>query len=133
MKSISGKSVTLTTDAGRKISLGAFPAGSLQITVTGTGDLVSSDYQTKPDGSLAAVAMGNYTYANPGPGYPANDGINHFPGGGATWDFSASGYGFAGPQTTDTTDPTAIRFGAVVGTFSGLPEGATIANFLGRP
>ncbi len=30
-------------------------------------------------------------------------------------------FGFAGPQSTDTTNPATIRFGALVGTFSASP------------
>jgi hypothetical protein len=49
------------------------------------------------------------------------DGFNHFPGGGANYDGVSASYGLAGASTTDTTNPSAIRFGAVVGTFSAAP------------
>src|SRR5262249_17642927 len=67
------------------------------------------------------------SYANTGAtNYPTafgGDGINHFPGGGANYDAlgGASAFAFAGKLTTDTTDPDAIRFGTVVGTFADNP------------
>jgi hypothetical protein len=121
-------SVPLTTSDASKINLGFFTGGSLlQISVNGTGDLVDSRYQTNPDGSLVVAATSPYTFANPGAtypsvaGFPSGDGINHFSGGGGNYDFSGSGWMFAGLQTTDTTNPLAIRSGAVVGTFSSTP------------
>jgi hypothetical protein len=118
----------LTTGEAGKISLGFFATGAVQITASGTGDLVNSTFQTNPDGSLAAVAGGSYTFANNGAAYgsvstfPAGDGFNHFTGGGANYDFTGSGWMFAGLQTTDTTNPSAIRAGAVVGTFAAIPS-----------
>ena len=115
----------LTTSSGNKLDLGLFAAGAtLKLTFTGSGDLVNSDFQTKPDGSLAALAMGPFTFANQGAAYSTfagGDGINHFTGGGANYDSSGTGFPFAGKLTTDTTDPADIRFGAVVGTFSATP------------
>jgi hypothetical protein len=118
-------SVPLTTDSGSRINLGFFTGGTLlQISVSGTGDLVDSRYQTNPDGSLVVTATSPYDFANPGAtypsvgGFPSGDGINHFSGGGANYDFSGSGWMFAGLQTTDTTNPAAIRAGTVVGTFA---------------
>lgn len=117
-----------TSDVG-KISLGSFAGGALvQILATGTGDLANANLQTNPDGSLAAVAGSPWTFANPGaayssvPTFPSGDGFNHFVGGGMNYDFGGgSGWTFAGKQTTDTTDPAAIRSGAVVGTFAANP------------
>ncbi|MBI5766901.1 MAG: IPT/TIG domain-containing protein [Verrucomicrobia bacterium] len=115
----------LTTDAAGKIALGPFPGGAVvRLAATGSGDLVNSTYQTYPDGSLAATASGSYTFANAGATFPAvagGDGLNHFVGGGSNYDHSGSAYGFAGTQTTDTTNAGAIRAGAVVGTFAASP------------
>ena len=115
----------LTDGGGNPLDLGFFAGGTtLLITTSGHGDLVDSRYQVNPDGSLYVPATGVYNFANPGASYPAingGDGINHFPGGGSNYDFSGSGYSFAGKVTTDTTDPAAIRAGAVVGTFSATP------------
>ena len=115
----------LTTGSVNKLDLGPFAAGAtFQFTFTGSGDLVNSNYQTNPNGSLAAPAMGPYTFANQGAAYSTafgGDGINHFVGGGGNYDSSGSGFPFAGKMTTDTTDPADIRFGAVVGTFSATP------------
>jgi hypothetical protein len=121
-------SVPLTTSDTGRISVGFFSGGSvLQISVTGNGDLVDSRFQTNPDGSLFATASSPYNFANSGAsfpsvsGFPSGDGINRFSGGGANYDFSGSGWMFAGKQTTDTTDPAAIRAGALVGTFAASP------------
>ena len=116
----------LTTGSTNKLDLGPFAAGSaLKLTFTGTGDLVNSNFQTNPDGSLAAPAAGPYAFANSGASYSnayGGDGFNHFVGGGANYDSTGSGFPFAGKLTTDTTDPAAIRAGAVVGTFSATPS-----------
>jgi hypothetical protein len=121
-------SVPLTTGDASKLTIGFFTGGTLlQISVSGNGDLVDSRYQTYPDGSLVTTAQSPYTFANPGAtypavsGYPSGDGINHFSGGGANYDFSGSGWMFAGKQTTDTTDAATIRAGALVGTFVNSP------------
>jgi hypothetical protein len=121
-------SLPLTTGDVGKIDLGFFAGGTvLQISATGSGDVVNSSYQTNPDGSLAAPATGSYTFADPGAvypsvsGFPAGNGFNDFVGGGSNYDFSGSGWMFAGLQTTDTTNPAAIRSGAVVGTFASSP------------
>jgi hypothetical protein len=123
-------SLPLSTSASGKIDLGPFAGGTmLQISVTGSGDLANSNYQTNPDGSLAAVAGSPWTYANPGAAIGTiggqGDGTNHFVGGGGNYDFGGgSGYGFAGLETTDTTNPQTIRAGAVVGTFASSPSRA---------
>ena len=114
----------LATGATNTLDLGILQPGVYSFEVSGNGDLVSSDYQTKADGSLFAPGVGAYSFTNPGASYPAlfgGDGINHFVDGGATYDFSGSGFPFAGPRTTDTTRSDAIRFGAAVGTFSHTP------------
>ena len=105
--------------------LGFFPGGtSITIVAGGTGDLVNSNYQVNPDGSMAAPPGSPYGYAAAGAtNYPTShtgDGINHFPGGGANIDQNGN-LDFAGKQTTDTTDPLAIRGGALVGTFKSQP------------
>lgn len=124
-------SLPLTTGSENKLDLGVFnPGVALTLTFTGTGDLIDSRFQVKPDGSLAAPATDAYTYANNGSPYPVingGDGINHFSGGGANYDNVSGGYSFAGSTLTDTTQPatsltaTVIRLGTVVGTFSASP------------
>ncbi len=118
-------SLPLTTGSANALDLGAFAAGtSLTLSLSGNGDLVNSTFQTNPDGSLFVPAQSPYTFANPGQPYSTvngGDGINHFVGGGANYDSTGSGYGFAGLQSTDTTNPADIRLGAVVGTFSATP------------
>lgn len=120
-----GLSLPLTRGASNKLDLGAFAGNTtVTLTFTGSGDLIGSNWRVKPDGSLASVAGAPYDFANPGAAYSTQnggDGINHFTGGGANFDSTGSGYGFAGKQTTDTTDPNAIRLGAIVGTFSSNP------------
>lgn len=112
----------LATGPGNKLDLGSFAAGTtLKFTVTGTGDLLDTSAVFRPDGSLAATS--SYAFANPGAAYSndfGGDGINHFVGGGYNY-FPNYGFGFAGKMTTDTTDPAAIRYGALVGTFSANP------------
>jgi hypothetical protein len=121
-------SLPLTTGSGNKLDLGSFAGGTtLEVLTSGHGDLVDSRLQVNSDGSLFAPASGAYSFANPGAQYPTangGDGINHFAGGGANFDATGSGYAFAGKMTTDTTDPAAIRAGAVVGTFSATPTRA---------
>jgi hypothetical protein len=120
--------VPLTTGEPNKLDLGFFAGGTLlQFSATGQGDLTGSNFQVFADGSLAATATAPYGFANSGAvypavgGFPAGDGFNDFTGGGANYDFAGSGWMFAGTQTTDTTDPSAIRAGALVGTFSLSP------------
>jgi len=102
---------------------GFFPGGTnIAITVGGHGSLCCG-YNTNPDGSMYSPPPSQYAYAAAGAtGYftvNGGDGINHFPGGGEN--YSGTGYGFAGAQTTDTTNPLAIRLGAIVGTFKSQP------------
>jgi large repetitive protein len=106
--------------------LGFFQGGtSITITAGGHGDLANSSFQVNPDGSIFAPATSPNTYANAGAtNYPktqGGDGVNHFPGGGANVDPGGTKFCFAGKQTTDTTDPAAIRCGALVGTFKSQP------------
>ncbi|MDQ6860316.1 MAG: hypothetical protein M3032_04065, partial [Verrucomicrobiota bacterium] len=119
------QSLPLTTGASNKLDLGVFSGGTaVTVGLTGQGDLVDSRFQVRPNGELAALASGPYTFCNPGAAYPnqdGGDGINHFSGGGANYDGSGSGYPFAGKLTTNTLDPATIRLGAVVGTFSANP------------
>jgi hypothetical protein len=119
-------SVPLTAGASNKVDAGFFSGGQvLSVGATGSGDLVDSRYQVYADGSLAAAASGAYAFANNGATYSTEfggDGFNHFVGGGANTDLSGNyglaGFPFAGATTTDTTSSTAIRLGALVGTFS---------------
>lgn len=119
----------LTTGDTGKIALASFAGGTaVQIAASGTGDLANSSLQTKPDGSLVVAAGAPWTAANNGAaypsvaGFPSGDGFNHFVGGGLNYDHGGgSGWMFAGKQTTDTTDPAAIRSGAIVGTFASSP------------
>ena len=118
-------SLPLTTGSGSKLNIGTFGAGqTFSITVTGFGDLVDSRFQVNPDGTLHAPTTGDFSFANFGAAYSTTyggDGINHFIGGGANFDAAGTGFGFAGPLTTDTTNPADIRLGTVVGTFSAAP------------
>jgi hypothetical protein len=115
----------LTTDNTNKLDLGLFAAGtSLTFAVSGHGDIVNANFQVNPDGSLFVAALAPYGFANPGAAYPTKnggDGTNHFLGGGANYDPISDIYGFTGLLTTDTTNPGAIRFGAVVGTLNASP------------
>lgn len=124
------------TDAPVKLDVGLFDGGSiLNISASGTINIIGAtgwNWVTNPDGSLVVPVdfPAGYSYANVGAtNYPTadgGDGINHYPGGGANYDTSPLAtlvsYGFAGEQTTDTTDSDTIRFGAIVGTFSDSPN-----------
>ena len=82
---------------------------------------------TNPDGSLVHndTTDPNYSYINPGStNYPTlfgGDGINHYAGGGGNYDLVGHAFGPAGATSTDTTDPSTIRLGALIGTFSSSP------------
>lgn len=105
---------------------GFFPGGTMITIASGRAPLACNgcSFQTNPDGSLFAPATGAFTYANAGAtNYPktaGGDGINHFSGGGFNID-NTGVFAFAGKQTTDTTDPAAIRVGTLVGTFKSQP------------
>jgi hypothetical protein len=126
----SGRAATFSlpaqTAAGNKLDLGLFSGGAIiTLQMSGAVDL-GDTWSTWADGSLVSnITATGYTYANPGAtNYPkasGGDGTNHFAGGGANYDTSSGSYGIAGAQTTDTSSPAAIRFGAVVGTFAGTP------------
>lgn len=113
-----------------KLDMGFF-SGGWQLVITGSGQIsLISGWNTFADGSLVnpinpVGELANYGYVNAGAsGYPTvagGDGIKHFPGGGANYDVNAASYGLAGVLTTDTTNPGAIRFGEIVGTFSTAP------------
>jgi len=108
----------------------------LNVSITGTVALAEQLVAMNPDGSLASVpsvfcgscwSIG-YQYFVPGGAYPTDaggDGQNHFAGGGGNWDlFPSPGFNrwaAQGKITTDTTDPDAIRFGAVAGTWRSTP------------
>ena len=111
-----------------KLNLGFFAGGTtLNAKLSGIISLGESS-GLYADGSLETPLRFNYPYASLGAsGYPTNfggDGINHFIGGGLNYDVrdTTNPFGFAGKQTTDTTDPNAIRFGSVIGTFSTNPS-----------
>jgi hypothetical protein len=123
-----------TTGATNKLDIGFFSGGTvLQLNVTGTVNLLPQtgfDWITNPDGSLVSFTYPfAYQYALAGsnlyPTLAGGDGVNHFVGGGANYDTAPNPvngpFGFAGLETTDTTNPGAIRFGAVVYTFSDNP------------
>lgn len=122
---ILSQSIGLTVGAGNKQKVGTFAGGEqIRLQFGGNGDLVDARYQVRADGSLFSPATGAYAFANEGAAYPSfdgGDGINHFVGGGANYDATGSGYGFAGKKTTNTFDLAAIRSGAVVGTFNPNP------------
>ena len=115
-------------------NFGFFPGGTtLLIVVSGTVNLGVPAISTLPDGSLAVPVptascsscwAPGYDYFIPGASYPqvaGGDGANHFPGGGGNYDKVADGHSpwaAEGPITTDTTNPQAIRFGEVAGTYS---------------
>ena len=122
-----GVVLPLNTSAANAFDLGPFPGGAvIALTANGHGDLGVAALQINPDGSLFAPATGSYTYANAGStSYPTvngGDGVNHFSGGGLNYNSVVNPpLGFAGSTTTDTTDPAAIRFGTLVGTFKSQP------------
>lgn len=112
------------------ISLGLFSAGDiLHLDVRGVvslDDAPGVNLRFNPDGSLHSPSplgctscWDGYEYMLPGEAYPTvagGDGVNHFVGGGANYDVHNDGHSpwaAQGPQTTDTTDPTVIRFGAL--------------------
>ncbi len=106
--------------------LGFFSGGtSLTIKAAAHGAAVCNcQIPVNPDGSLAGTPSSNYNFTLQGAVYPTTyggDGINHFTGGGSNVDVNGQNFGFAGKQTTDTTDPAAIRLGALVGTFKSQP------------
>src|SRR5690349_13688588 len=83
------------------ISAGAYAGGlTLNLTGTGTVDLVGGGWLVNPDGSLAApVTDPSYGYANAGAGgYSTTfggDGTNHFAGGGSNFDAYAYSIGYS--------------------------------------
>jgi hypothetical protein len=115
---------------------GYYAGGSvLSISITGTVSLNGAEYMVmNPDGSLAVQHAVNcavcwypgYQYFLPdaaAPNLAGGDGLNHFVGGGGNYDMYGfpDGWASVGKKTTDTTDPLAIRFGAVAGTWSDHP------------
>ena len=110
-----------------KADLGFFEGETL-LSIHTTGEIsLGEGVDVFADGSLVRpVTLPRYPFLNEGfPGYSqihGGDGTNHFVGGGFNYDVVLPAYGFAGKQTTDTTDPAAIRLGAVVGTFSATPN-----------
>jgi hypothetical protein len=112
------------------------PGLTLNVTVTGTVNLLggsNESYLTNPDGSLVTpltACVGcfsvQYLYANAGallyPTTNGGDGTNHFPGGGINFDMlNPVPYAPEGKQTTDTSDPGALRLGALAYTFATDP------------
>ena len=130
---------------------GTYGAGlTLNISVTGTANLNSptSLIITNPDGSMVTPVAPASCTACWAPGYQyfiqgsnvyptvaGGDGTNHFVGGGGNYDLlpgSHSPWALEGKQTTDTTDPGALRFGALVYTFAANPT-ATDWQLLALP
>jgi hypothetical protein len=136
-RSISGAEtlsrINLSGASAEKTDIGFFPAGTtLSISITGT-TVLAWEYMSQPDGSLAGPMSPLDTaraHANPGSrSYPTDfggDGVNHFRGGGMNYvpGHGDAGWPKVGKRTTDTSDPAAIRFGVVVGTFHDSPEPA---------
>lgn len=127
-----GQSIPFTVagnvGSANKLDLGAFTGGAkLTVTASGVIDLTSQGlFLTDPNGALLTTLPPPYTYTAPGAtNYPTlfgGDGINHFPGGGTNIDAPGGNvFPFAGAVTTDTTNHNAIRYGALVGTFSSTP------------
>ena len=117
---------------------GTYAGGvTLHISISGTVNLNGPSGQiiTNPDGSLVStpsasctVCWSGYQYfiagSNTYPAVAGGDGINHFVGGGGNFDHIPGTNGpwaAVGKQTTDTTDPGAIRFGALAYTFHTNP------------
>jgi hypothetical protein len=108
---------------------------TLSISASGTVNLNSPSglIVTNPDGSLATAVPSasclscwepGYQYfigaSNTYPTVAGGDGINHFAGGGGNFDLfpgDHSAWAAEGKPTTDTTDPGALRFGALAATF----------------
>jgi len=119
---------------------GTYAGGAtLSISVTGTVNLngPSGLIVTHPDGSLATDVppascticwAPGYQYFIAGENtYPiiaGGDGTNNFSGGGGNFDLfpgDHSAWAPEGKQTTDTTDPLALRFGSLAYTFAVNP------------
>ena len=137
--------ITIAGNTGPNfVNAGTYAAGTLlNLTGTGTVDLVGGGYLVDPKGALAATPPNpQYGYTVPGSAYPTTfggDGVNHYEGGGANYDdFAYSidysqtpftdaeefAFGYAGKKTTDTTDAATIRLGSLIGTFSANPTRA---------
>src|SRR5437868_12558225 len=116
------------------INAGTYAGGeTLIISTTGTVNLngPSGSIITNPDGSMftfppvscTACWSGYQFFIDGASGYPTiagGDGINHFAGGGGNYDLYPGDHSVWAPegkQTTDTTDPGALRFGSLAGTF----------------
>lgn len=118
----------LVLSSASRVDAGFFAAGTtLKLTATGQVNL-GLDVNSNPDGSLSGpTGISDYTYFNEGGSYSTEyggDGTNRYSGGGANLDaLSPRGhqFGFAGKESTNTTDLGTIRFGTLVGTFSSNP------------
>lgn len=118
---------------------GTYAGGAtLFISATGTVNLngPSGQIVTNPDGSMFMIAAADctacwapgYQFFIPGAtSYPTTfggDGTNHFTGGGGNFDLypgDHSTWATEGKQTTNTMDPSALRFGALAYTFTPNP------------
>jgi hypothetical protein len=117
---------------------GTYAGGTtLIITTTGLVNLngPSGSIITNPDGSMSsfpppscAACWSGYQFfiagANTYPTIAGGDGINHFIGGGGNYDLYPGNHSVWAPegkQTTDTSDPGALRFGSLAATFKTNP------------
>ena len=133
--------LTLDPTSATPTSAGVYAGGTVLIigasgtvNLNGPGGNPAGQIVTNPDGSLvnpapescASCWAPGYQYFLAGSTlYPTTfggDGINHFSGGGGNFDaFNGVQFASEGKPTTDTTDPGAIRFGAIAGTFNSNP------------
>lgn len=119
------------------IAAGFYAGGTvLNITASGIQDSnTSNHFFTDANGALTSPTN-LFPYANVGAtNYPIvngqGDGINHYAGGGTNYNTGAKLFAYAGIASTDTTDPSTIRFGALVGTFSATPVNNVDWFFIG--
>jgi len=120
--------VPAITNLTGKIDLGFIPANT-QVRVSAVGSVevyAPNYYQTFADGSLALpLTAGIITWTaenGPYPSFAGGDGTNRYPGGGTNW--SGGQWAELGAQSTDTQNPSTIRFGTLVGTFNPSPSAA---------
>lgn len=141
-----GSSIDVYATNPDPVTVGVFNAGdTLTVSVQGYARLAQdpllTDVLMYPDGSLIPTFCPpcgtNYSYFEQGQAYPSvagGDGINHFAGGGGNYDiYVPLHWATEGPQTTDTQDPNAIRFGSLAyqwdsGEWATLGFGGTLVS-----